>query len=70
MASQNPDDQLGPLRFGNDDTPLMAYVPEPPPSHWGKTLTDRTKSEAYAQFLLRARKQRAKNQHPGDFHGR
>ena len=39
-------------RYGNDQTPLMAYVPEPPPSHWGKlTSTPRTASPQYLAFL-------------------
>lgn len=70
MASPNHRDDItdARLRYGNDDTPLMAFVPEPPPSHWGKTLTDRTKSEAYTKFRLRARQQHAPK-NAGDSHG-
>jgi len=63
MASPLPnDDEIrdGRLRYGNDEPPLMSRVPEPAPSHWGKCLTDRTRSEAYTKFLLRARKQHSK----------
>lgn len=43
-------------RCGNDSTPLMAYVPEPPPAHWGKlTSTPRTASPAYIAFLKKHR---------------
>lgn len=59
MASQRPSDGDS-VPFGNDETPWMSYVPEPPPSHWGKTLTDRTRSEAYTKFRLRARQQHEK----------
>lgn len=39
-------------RYGNDTTPLMALVPESPPSHWGKlTSTARTLSPQYLAFL-------------------
>jgi hypothetical protein len=39
-------------RYGNDTTPLMALVPEQPPSHWGKlTSTARTLSPQYLAFL-------------------
>lgn len=39
-------------RYGNDTTPLMAIVPEPPPSHWGKlTSAARTLSPQYLAFL-------------------
>lgn len=36
-----------------DDTlPLMSFVPEPPPSHWGKiTSKSRDSSEQYQKFL-------------------
>lgn len=41
-------------RYGNDTTPLMAFVPEAPPSHWGKlTSTARTLSPQYLAFLNR-----------------
>lgn len=41
-------------RSGDDTTPLMALVPEPPPSHWGKiTSTPRTASPQYVAFLNR-----------------
>lgn len=44
-------------RYGNDSTPLMAYVPEPPPASWGKlTSTPRTMSAAYLAFLEKNRK--------------
>lgn len=41
-------------RYGNDSTPLMASVPEPPPTHWGVTTsTARTLSPQYIAFLNR-----------------
>jgi len=41
-----------PLAYGNDEPPLMAKVPEPPPSHWGKlTSRSRTSSVSYLLFL-------------------
>lgn len=41
-------------RSGEDTTPLMALVPEAPPSHWGKiTSTPRTASPQYLAFLAR-----------------
>lgn len=41
-------------RYGNDSAPLMASVPEPPPSHWGKlTSAARTLSPQYLAFLKR-----------------
>lgn len=41
-------------RYGNDSPPLMASVPEPPPSHWGKTTSRaRTSSPQYMAFLKR-----------------
>lgn len=46
-------------RYGNDSTPLMASVPEPPPEHWGKlTSTARTLSPQYLEFLRRNRERR------------
>lgn len=37
---------------GDDTPPLMAKVPEPPPSHWGKvTSQGRTASPQYMAFL-------------------
>ena len=46
-------------RYGNDTTPLMASVPEPPPSHWGKmTSTARTLSPQYMAFLNKHREVR------------
>lgn len=46
-------EELQPGRsYGNDTTPLMAYVPEAPPSHWGKlTSAPRTASPQYLAFL-------------------
>jgi hypothetical protein len=41
----------------------MAYVPEAPPSHWGRVTTDRKGSEAYTKFLLAAKK---KNEEKND----
>ena len=42
------------LRYGDDTTPLMALVPEPSPSHWGKlTSAPRTASPQYLAFLNR-----------------
>lgn len=39
-------------RYGDDTPPLMALVPEPPPSHWGKlTSQSRTNSPQYMAFL-------------------
>jgi hypothetical protein len=39
-------------RCGNDSTPLMSLVPEPPPAHWGRmTSTARTLSPQYLAFL-------------------
>ena len=41
-------------RYGNDTLPLMACVPEPPPSHWGVTTSQaRTSSPQYLVFLKR-----------------
>lgn len=41
-------------RYGNDTTPLMTFVPEPPPEHWGKlTSVARTLSPQYLAFLQR-----------------
>lgn len=41
-------------RYGNDSPPLMARVPEPPPSHWGVTTSQaRTSSPQYLEFLKR-----------------
>ena len=59
MDSPPPTDDDA-LRYGNDEKPWLNYVPEAPPSHWGKTTTDRTKSEAYTKFRLRARQQHEK----------
>lgn len=63
MDSQRPIDAG--LRYGNDDPPLMNQVPEPTPSHWGKVMTDRSASEAYTKFRLRARKTHEKPQDNG-----
>ena len=52
MESPNLNDEQ--FSYGNDSTPLMNYVPEAPPSHWGKITTDRKGSEAYTKFLLAA----------------
>lgn len=42
------------ITHGDDSPPLMAKVPEQPPSHWGKvTSQSRTLSPAYVQFLKR-----------------
>lgn len=72
MATQLPNDDdvgCGRLRYGNDEPPLMSRVPEPPPSHWGKCLTDRSRSEAYTKFRLRCRKQHDKTQERQDGDG-
>lgn len=48
-------------RYGNDTPPLMASVPEPPPSHWGKTTSQaRTLSPQYLDFLNRHRESKGK----------
>ncbi len=45
-------------RGGDDSAPLMQFVPEPPPSHWGKvTSQSRTLSPAYLKFLGKEPKQ-------------
>lgn len=42
------------ITSGDDSPPLMAKVPEQPPSHWGKvTSQSRTLSPAYVEFLKR-----------------
>jgi hypothetical protein len=42
------------LAHGDDSLPLMARVPEPPPSHWGKVTSQaRTLSPQYIEFLKR-----------------
>lgn len=42
------------IAHGDDSTPLVSLVPEPPPSHWGKlTSQSRTLSPQYVQFLKR-----------------
>lgn len=47
------------LVTGDDTPPLMARVPEPPPSHWGKiTSQSRTLSPAYVEFLKRSKEAR------------
>lgn len=47
---------LGISSYGNDTPPLMSSVPEPPPSHWGKTTSEaRTASPQYIEFLKRHR---------------
>lgn len=59
MAIRDADIDLSELKcesrkhaYGCDSTPLMAYVPDPPPSHWGKlTSTPRTASPQYIAFL-------------------
>lgn len=41
---------------GDDSPPLMALVPEPPPSHWGKVTSQaRTLSPQYVEFLNRCK---------------
>lgn len=47
------------VRTGDDSSPLMNLVPEPPPNHWG-TITSqaRTTSPQYLQFLARNRESR------------
>ena len=48
-------------RYGNDTPPLMASVPEPPPSHWGKSTSQaRTLSPQYLQFLSKHRESKEK----------
>ena len=44
------------FRYGNDTSPLMNSIPEPPQSHWGKVTTDRSASEAYTKFLMDAKR--------------
>jgi hypothetical protein len=63
MDSQNtPQNQIDALlAYGNDESPWMNSVPEAPPSHWGKVMTDRSRSEAYAKFLLSAKKKNEEN---------
>jgi hypothetical protein len=39
-------------KVGDDSSPLMNKVPEPPPSHWGKLTTDRSKSPEYLRFFF------------------
>jgi hypothetical protein len=53
------DIEFGDLRRGGDDSPpLMALVPDPPPSHWGKvTSQPRTMSAAYVRFLSGMKKE-------------
>jgi hypothetical protein len=47
------------VRRGDDSPPLMASVPEPPPSHWGRlTSQSRTLSPAYVEFLRRNQEDR------------
>jgi hypothetical protein len=47
-------------RYGNDTPPLMARVPEPPPSHWGVTTSQaRTMSPQYIEFLKRHKEGRS-----------
>lgn len=49
-------------RYGDDSTPLVSRVPEPPPSHWGKlTSKARTLSEAYVKFLTTKGKEAQKD---------
>ena len=39
-------------KVGDDSTPLIGLVPDPPPSHWGKlTSQARTLSPQYLKFL-------------------
>lgn len=52
------DEDIDPAEFqrayGDDTTPLMALVPEAPPSHWGKiTSAPRTASPQYLAFLAK-----------------
>jgi hypothetical protein len=61
MEPLDPNDER--FSYGNDSPPWMNAVPEPPPSHWGKVMTDRTNSDAYAKFVAGARK---KNQEKTD----
>lgn len=50
-------DLCGPGRYGDDSTPLVSKVPEPPPSHWGKrTSGNRFESEAYLKFFYGKKK--------------
>jgi hypothetical protein len=51
-----------PLAYGNDSAPLMASVPEPPPSHWGKlTSRKRTDSVSYLLFLEKHKRKEAQD---------
>lgn len=46
------------VQYGDDSNPVMAGVPEPPPSHWGKiTSQARTLSAQYLKFLGRKDKE-------------
>lgn len=38
-----------PMKTGNDETPWVSLVPEPPPSHWGK-ITSRRGAYYYRRF--------------------
>lgn len=39
-------------RYGDDTTPLVSTVQDPPPSHWGTvTSRGRTLSQQYLKFL-------------------
>jgi hypothetical protein len=45
-------------RHGDDTTPLVSMVPDPPPSHWGKVTSQaRTCSPQYIEFLKKNRKE-------------
>lgn len=53
-VGNNPRMDEADFRYGNDTPPLMARVPEPPPSHWGVTTSEaRTTSPQYIEFLKR-----------------
>jgi hypothetical protein len=42
------------VKRGDDSTPLVSLVSDPPPSHWGKiTSQSRTSCPQYIKFLKR-----------------
>jgi len=60
FVGNNPRLNEAEFRYGNDTPPLMSSVPEPPPSHWGKTTSQaRTTSPQYLDFLKRHREGRS-----------
>jgi hypothetical protein len=60
FVGNNPRLKEAEFRYGNDTPPLMASVPEPPPSHWGVTTSQaRTMSPQYIEFLKRHKEGRS-----------